>query len=167
MIFTDILNFFKKFIASDFVKKFLAGTATDDLKKYGTIAVTALQHMKDNLNSPTVKTIEDLLPGDWDLKLVDTIKGVLDKAIPKLAAEVKALQSGTLLDQFKSTVEVISGKPASEKTKIWINLAFEIGAELFTAFVGKPFNLNALFMLIPLIYTQLFGKKTVDLAPIK
>jgi hypothetical protein len=166
MIFDFIINLWKKFKAGDFIKKFLVGGVTDDLKKYGTIAVTGLERIREGLDSPGVKQITDALPGDWDLKIVDAIGGAIDKVIPKISQQNDCFTKGTSLEIFRCTLAVIDSKPRTERTIFFQNLAFQIGEELFNTFVGKRFNLNALLMLIPVIYTQLFGKKDAELKPL-
>lgn len=162
-IFSFIAGLFKTSFG-DFIKKFFTGGLTDDLKKYGTYAVTILQHLREGINNPRVKQITDVIPGDWDNKLVEATKPILDRVLTKAMQGNGCLQKGgNLVQQFACYAEVVSSKPLAEKTKIWSNLAFDIAVQLFTVFVGKPFNLNALLIMIPSIYIQLFGKKTIEL----
>lgn len=124
-------------------------------------AVQLFQRAKMYTYNPSFTQAIDVIPGDWANKIIDKAAPALELVLEKTLQGQECLSKATFGEKLDCFLRMAESKPDSEKAKTFNRFVVDLTEELYNSFdqeKGK-FDINKVFILVPAIWAQLFGKK--------
>lgn len=146
------------------IGKFIATVLLDKNEEentaYATYAVLLLQRIKNYTYNPLLNTVTDLIPGDWDIKLIEASQVVLTRVLDKTIEGQECMLKASFGEKLSCFLSMVDQLTPVQKSKVLNSFAVDLaGAYADVMSDGKITFMeiiNKLFILVPAIYLKLF-----------
>lgn len=159
-IFKNVFGWIKGWRLDSFLKKLFANEEDEQTKEFAAWAVMVVQRAKDYSYNPVLNRAIDVIPGDWDNKIIDAAQKFLPNVLDKMVEGQACLDEDSFGGKLACFNNLVNSKPVEEKAELLNSFAVKIAVGFFEVFADGKVTvkevLNKILILVPSLYLKIF-----------